>query len=42
MFMTLLVNIIWMAFLFITAILYFVNAKSYRAELESIRIPDAE
>jgi|TARA_B110000495_G_C23004797_1_gene593431 hypothetical protein len=42
MFMTLLVNIIWMVFLLFTAIMYFVNAKSYRAELERTCIPDAE
>lgn len=42
MFMTLLVNVLWMLFLLLIAILYFANAKSYRAELENIQIPDAE
>jgi|GEM_PF-5778172 hypothetical protein len=42
MFMTLLVNVLWMLFLLLIAVLYFANAKSYRAELENIHIPDAE
>ncbi|MDP6986923.1 MAG: hypothetical protein QGG74_02655 [Phycisphaerales bacterium] len=42
MFLTLLVNVLWMLFLLFVAVLYFANAKSYRAELENIRIPDAD
>jgi hypothetical protein len=42
MFMTLLGNILWMGFLLLVAILYFANARSYRAELDRTRIPDAE
>ena len=42
MFMTLLVNILWMVFMFLFAVICFAGARRYRATLEDIYIPDAE
>ncbi len=42
MFMTLLVNILWMLFMLFFGILCFANARSYRSTLESASVPEAE
>jgi hypothetical protein len=41
MFMTLLVNILWMLFMLLFAVLCFGNSRSYKATLEQIDIPEA-
>jgi len=42
MFMTLLVNILWMLFMLFFGVLCFANARGYRSELEAASVPDAE
>ena len=42
MFMTLLTNVLWMFFLLLVCVLFYADTASYRQELESIDIPEAE
>lgn len=42
MFMTLLTNALWMFFLLLVCVLFYADTASYRQELESIDIPEAE